>query len=348
MNMQEDRFFILFTRKLSGNASARELEELEIILRQQPELRFFSDELIKPLPGSETDLERAEDAYTADVMNMQLQGLWDDHTPRNEVYSINKKQRKKYFTGIAAAFIIAAAVGFALLKENKERLYTGNETATTKGSKSTVKLPDGTLVMLNANSSLKYDENFKTDKREVTLQGEAYFDVAHDARRPFIIHTNTADIKVLGTVFNVRSFKDGYFETALIKGKVSVFLKDQAEGSFVLKPGQKLMVQNKADNPGAKSKLRSVKIDSITIVDSLVVETSWTRDKLVFADKPLVEIVGELEKKFDVKIIFRSDKNKQIRYNGSFNDTDLDEILEIINMSKAIRYQRQKDTIFID
>ncbi|MCH5716398.1 DUF4974 domain-containing protein [Niabella hibiscisoli] len=202
--------------------------------------------------------------------------------------------------------------------------------------------------MLNANSSLKYDEHFKTDKREVTLQGEAYFDVAHDSGRPFIIHTPTADIKVLGTVFNVRSLKNGYFETALIKGKISVFLKNQAEGNFVLSPGQKLMVQNRADKPGTRGKASVVKIDSITVVDSLIAETSWTRDQLVFADKPLVEIAAELENIFDVKIIFRSDKYKQIRYNGSYNDADLDEILEIINMSKPIRYHREKDTVFIE
>lgn len=346
--MQEDRFLILFTRKLSGDASAKELEELETILCRQPELRFFFDELMKPLSRSETDLERAENAYTADIMSLQLQGLWDDKRQRTEVHNITRKRKKKYFIGIAAALAILMVISVALLADNQETLDRSNETATTKGSKSRVTLPDGTIVMLNANSSLKYNENFKKGKREVTLQGEAYFDVAHDPGRPFIIHTNAADIKVLGTIFNVRSFKDGYFETALIKGKVSVFLKNQAEGNFVLRPGQKLVVQDKTDQTGADKAGNSVTIDSITVLDSLVAETSWTRGQLVFADKPLIEIAGALEKIFDVKMIFRSDKNKMVRYDGSFNDTDLDEILEIINMSKPIRYQRQRDTIFIE
>ncbi len=346
--MQEERFFILFTRKLSGSASAAELEELEGILGQRPELRFVFDELIKPASQNDKDKERAEMSYTSDVMNMQLRGLWDKNTYQPGRPEANKKPGKKYLIPLAAALVIAAGIGLTLLKQKHADIPTSNETATTRRSKSTVKLPDGTIVMLNANSSLKYDEHFKTDKREVTLQGEAYFDVAHDSGRPFIIHTPTADIKVLGTVFNVRSLKNGYFETALIKGKISVFLKNQAEGNFVLSPGQKLMVQNRADKPGTRGKASVVKIDSITVIDSLVAETSWTRDQLVFADKPLVEIAAELENIFDVKIIFRSDKYKQIRYNGSYNDADLDEILEIINMSKPIRYHREKDTVFIE
>ncbi|WP_114790407.1 FecR domain-containing protein [Niabella yanshanensis] len=347
--MQEDRFFILFTRKLSGSASPAELEELEGILCKRSDLRFFFDELIKPASRNDKDLEQAEISYTSDVMNMQLRGLWDTNVYQPDKAIINKRARKKYLIPLAAVLLIAAGIGFTLLLKQKDAvLPVSNETATTRGSKSTVKLPDGTIVMLNANSSLKYDENFKTDKREVTLQGEAYFDVAHDSRRPFIIHTPAADIKVLGTVFNVRSFKNGDFETALIKGKVCVFLKNQAEGNFVLSPGQKLMVQAGTDKPGTRANASLVKIDSITVVDSLVAETSWTRDQLVFADKPLVEIAAELENIFDVKIIFKSNKNKQIRYNGSYNDTNLDEILEIINMSKPIKYYREKDTIFIE
>lgn len=345
--MQEDRFFILFSRKLSGAATSDELEELEEMLYRHPELLFFYHELIKPARRQDKELELAENSYISDVMNMQLQGVWDNGMILPEAGAHHQSKRKWYRIAVAAALVIVIGVGVILRQQHNVILHSTNETTTTRGSKSTVKLPDGTMVMLNANSSLKYDDDFKKDKREVILEGEAYFDVAHDAGRPFIIHTHTADIKVLGTVFNVRSFKGGYFETALIKGKVSVYLKNKAEGSFVLRPGQKLVVEDK-ENKSDRGTAGSVKIDTITIMDSLVAETSWTKDQLVFADKPLVDIAAELEKIFAVKIVFKSDKAKQVRYNGSYSDTDLNEILDIINMSKPIKYHREKDTIYID
>lgn len=348
----ENIFFRLFARKLSGNASAEELEQLEEILKQHPELQFFYNELIKPAQPHEGDLERAEQSYVADVMNMQLRGVWDNDNLLPPKRS-QPGRGKIYRLVLAAAVAIVLVGGFALLKATakKSTPHTSNETATTKGSKSTVKLPDGTVVMLNANSRLQYDENFnKMSRREVVLEGEAYFDVAHNEERPFIIHTKNADVTVLGTVFNVKTLQSGYFETALIKGKVAVHLKNRSKGDFVLTPGQKLMVgdKNDSDEIAGENKLSPVRIDTITLLDSLVVETSWTKNQLVFADKPLVEIAQELEQVFGVKIIFRSDKAKQARYNGAFSDVDLDEILKILDMSKPINYYREKNSIIIE
>ncbi|MGC4233059.1 MAG: FecR domain-containing protein [Niabella sp.] len=349
----ENMFFRLFARKLSGNASAEELEQLEEILKQHPELQFFYDELIKPAQPHERDLERAEQSYIADVMNMQLRGVWDNDNLVPPKRSRPGATGKIYRLAVAAAIAIVLVGGFALTKitGKKGTPHTSNETATTKGSKSTVKLPDGTVVMLNANSRLQYDESFnKMNRREVILEGEAYFDVAHNEERPFIIHTKSADVTVLGTVFNVKTLQNGYFETALIKGKVAIHLKNQAEGNFVLNPGQKLIVgdKNESDKTAGENKISAVRIDTITLMDSLVVETSWTQNQLVFADKPLVEIAEELEQVFGVKIIFRSDRAKQVRYNGAFSDADLDEIMKILNMAKPINYQREKDSIIIE
>ena len=82
-----------------------------------------------------------------------------------------------------------------------------NTVSTRKGSKSNVQLPDGTMAWLNADSKLIYDENFRGDFREVSLEGEAYFDVVKDKTKPFIIHTKAIDIRVLGTAFNVRAYE---------------------------------------------------------------------------------------------------------------------------------------------
>src|SRR4029078_631833 len=100
-----------------------------------------------------------------------------------------------------------------------------NTVSTKRGSKSKVQLPDGTQVWLNADSRIAYNEKFQGNLREVTLEGEAYFDVVRDEKRPFVIHTAAIDIKVLGTAFNVRSYaNEKNTETSLIRGSIEVTL----------------------------------------------------------------------------------------------------------------------------
>lgn len=345
----ENMFFRLFARKLSGSATAEDLEQLDEILEQHPELQFFYHELIKPAQPNAKSLEKAEQSFTSDVMKMQLSGVWDHHELPPEK-SRRGLVRKIYRIVVPAAAALIIAMLFLNVNTRKTRTTVSNETATTRGSKSTVKLPDGTTVMLNANSRLRYDETFKKNNREVTLEGEAYFDVAHDASSPFIIHTNNADIKVLGTTFNVRSMKNGYFETALIKGKVSVSLNDLQKRNFVLEPGEKLMVgeEGRENATPEKEHIKPVKIDHITKVDSLIAETSWTQDQLVFVDKPFAEIAEVLENAFSVKFIFKSEKARLYRYNGVYSDTDLNEILKILDCSKHFKYRREKHIVWIE
>src|SRR4030095_9403678 len=118
--------------------------------------------------------------------------------------------------------------------------------ATKNGNRTKIVLPDGSQVWLNAGSNLDYNNlNFNKDVREVSLNGEAYFDVAKNAGKPFIIHTKKMDIKVLGTTFNVRSYSDEKItEAALIKGSIEVTLKDRKDQKIILKPNEKIIIPN--------------------------------------------------------------------------------------------------------
>lgn len=287
----------------------------------------------------------AEQAYAAHFTKLHLQGLFDDEKKLAPVPRPTGFRRK--IARYAAAAVILSLAGFliSILKGKQESGSLKNEMATTKKSKSTITLPDGTVVMLNANSRISYNEKFKGDTREVTLSGEAYFDVVHDAAHPFIVHTKAGDIKVLGTAFNVRAFDDGVFETALIRGKVAIYLKQHKEENFVLSPGQKLVTNTE------ESRSDSIDIIPITTVkDTLVAETSWTKGQLVFGNKPLAEIAVELERTYGITIIFKSDETKQYRYTGVFDidNSSPDQILEILKLSKPINYQRDKNQITIE
>jgi ferric-dicitrate binding protein FerR (iron transport regulator) len=231
-----------------------------------------------------------------------------------------------------------------------------NEVVTKRGSKSSIKLPDGTIVRLNTDSRLTY-LNFTAGKnREVTLIGEAYFDVAHDSSRPFIIHTGKINIKVLGTSFNVRNYpQDKELETSLIKGKIEVSLDSRPEDIITLKPTEKLIIAKEQDELAAATKVTNnidnkVVLTSITYLrhDSLVAETSWLNDKMVFVNQPLDKIAIELERKYAITINFKDEKVKKYRYTGVFENVSLEKVFQLIKYSKNINYKIDNKNIVIE
>lgn len=115
------------------------------------------------------------------------------------------------------------------------------------GSQTKVVLPDGSVVCLNSGSVLKYDPAFVRNKnREVYLVGEGYFEVHKNTEKPFIVHTEDLNIKVLGTVFNIRAYKEEpNIEVALVEGKVNVFSQSEEKGNIVLRPNQRAVYDKK-------------------------------------------------------------------------------------------------------
>ncbi|MGJ7032464.1 FecR family protein [Niabella hirudinis] len=343
-NPLEYKLYRLLALKLSGDATSEELAAIDTILELHPGYRFLHDQLLKPEPVNIAKITKAEQAYAVHAVKLQLSESGPGSAAQPSLRAARAGTMSPYLKYIAATAVLLI-VGCAAFFYFKGRTGAGmpNEIATTNGSRSAVKLPDGSTVLLNANSKLSYSQTFKGKLREVRLEGEAFFDIASDAKRPFIIHTPEGEIKVLGTAFNVRSFADGTFETALIRGKVAIRLYKKGSESFVLEPGQKLVYKN--------AELRNadpVQIQPIIKKDSLIAETSWTKGRLVFVDKPLEDITSELERVFGVKIIFKSPVAKRYRYTGVFEDSDLNHILEILMLAKDFHYQQNKDQIFIE
>lgn len=337
----ENTFYRLVALKLSGEASTHELEELEHIVTTHPELRFFLDEIIKPISSNtEKEQELAEEYYASHSVNMYLNELWQNTAPIAEERSepIKSKRSKSIRYAIALSAIAVIGLTIVIRQFNMHTLWKENTTA--QDTKSVIKLVDGTIITLNTNSKLSYSNNFNPNNREVTLDGEAYFNVAHDPQHPFVIHTTAGDIKVLGTSFNVRAFQNGFFETILVRGKVAIFLKKHLDNNFVLAPGQKLTTYN------ANSTSDSVQVEAIQ--EYATMDTSTIAKGLVFTDQPLIAIANELEKSFDVTIDFRSEKTKQYRYTGKFDNLPLSQIFEILQLSKPIIIHRNKDHIEIE
>lgn len=180
-----------------------------------------------------------------------------------------------------------------------------------------IKLADGSTVILNANSKLKYPRIFNSSMREVTLLGEGYFDIRHDTAHPFIVHTGKFKVTVLGTAFNVKVYnKEKYITVTVTRGKVSV--SDNAKVLGVVTPDHQL----------------SYNTDDQKIVEMLVNSAKtigWQTNDLFLEDMTMQQAANVLEQRFDIKIRFSSESVKKCRFTGTFiHGEKLDDILRVI------------------
>lgn len=185
-------------------------------------------------------------------------------------------------------------------------------------------LADGTRVKLNSKSELIYPDNFSEHTREVTLIGEAYFDVAKDASKPFIVKANGIDVKVLGTSFNVSCYEQqSTIETTLVEGKVAVVIPNQPEE--IITPSQQLVFDK-------------TKQTSATATVDTRIYTSWINNKLIFKNERIDVILTKLQYWYDFEIEYDNENIKENRFSLEIDkDTDLNKILDLINFTSNIK-----------
>jgi len=365
----EERFWLLLSLKFSNEASLAELEELEAMLQRQPEL-FLQYEFFKKAwkkkeseqpPDNEYNkhLQRLSNNLSKPALRYEKSFSQEFITSKKSLFKNLRRYKQIIFSAVAASVLIVIA-GIIFLKNKEKKLLpqTSANTVTTKpGSKSKVQLPDGTLVWLNADSRIVYDNNFQGKYREVQLTGEAYFEVVKDKEHPFIIHTKTIDIKVLGTVFNVRSYEnEKTTQTSLLKGSVEITIHN-AGRKIVLKPNEKLIVQNgatalnndrlpvKENNDEALITLKQIHLIE---KDSSAPETLWIKNKLVFDNEPLEEIALEIERWYDVHVTITNDELKTEKFSGIFEDESMNEVLEALRLTGNFKYSINKKEVTIE
>ncbi|MHA4809164.1 FecR family protein [Flavitalea flava] len=373
--MQEDRFWLLVSLKLSGEATPEELSELDALLQASPEMGLKLDMLNniwrEKHPGLSVRKEEALNKHLLRLSNhfakpaLQYETISEVEElvfPEDPVRLIPKK-RWLWTTIGAAAAIIGLVVLFSLDGSIKEKKEIAQNTVSTKpGSKSKIQLPDGTQVWLNADSRITYNENFQGagNSREVQLTGEAYFDVAKDKDHPFIIHTSSIDVNVLGTSLNIRSYtNEKNTETVLIRGSIEVTLRNHPDKKIILKPNEKLVVKNeKAVVSSALAKTDQKEEDGkkpIMIVgkvhfqkkDSTASEVMWVKNKLVFDGESLEEVVLKIERWYNVKVRITDESLKSTQYSGVFEDESLKQVMEALRLTGNFRYLINKKEVII-
>ena len=354
----EERFWSLVSQKLAGEATPDELKELEELLRLHPEwglrMQAFSN-LWQTRPSGTIN--------KADAFNRHMQRLSTHQAPPPMQYEPtttknNPRPRRILWTTLATAAACLLTALFFLYQYKKEPTTGPNTITTRPGSRSKVQLPDGSLVWLNADSKLSYALS-PTGYREVNLTGEAYFDVAKDKNHPFLIHTPTMDIKVLGTVFNVRSYgNDRNTEADLFQGSIEVALHGNPDKKIVLQPSEKLLVHNnemavtgiKTDpkkDEDADQPIMTLGKVRYRQEDSSYLEALWIKNQLVFDNLTLEELALRLERWYAVKVTITDEKLKSQRFSGRFELENLQQVMEAIRLSGDLRYSIEKKEVII-
>lgn len=245
-----------------------------------------------------------------------------------------------FYLAAASVIFVASLLG-VLLSTNDIEVRVLEELSleqeTTNGGLRHMVLSDGTEVWLNAGSSLKYPGDFtKKERREVYLEGEAFFDVYENRDKPFIVRTSGVSISVLGTTFNVKSYaKDHVVETTLVSGKVTISSDEVDSLSVTLQPNQQALFSKES---------RKIELKDLHDTGSL---TEWRNGWMIFDDEPFSKIQQRLERWYNVTIHVEDPRSLLCTFSGKFKDKTLEEVLEIFSHTVPIRYHIDGTRVFI-
>ncbi len=357
--MSKARFIELWAKRESGAITLLEQQELARLLAENEHFANLSDILGNMAISVEPEDENAGDYLEKRWLSLESKIKASESElatvlPSRPVFTL----KRMLVAASVIAVVITAALTFDRWPSPHQKQAENNIFYTKKGSKSNLVLPDGTRVWLNADTKITYGKSFGEKLREVYLEGEAFFDVVKNPSVPFVVHTTTMDVKVLGTAFNVRSYADeSSAQTSLIRGAVEIELKEAADKKIQLRPDEKIIVRKEIsdrEHSGAASGVAASPEILITHIkksaaDSAAMETLWVKNKLAFDHQELEKIAQQLERWYDVKILIEGDQLKQTKFNGTFASESLEEVLDAFKLTSAVgfTYQVNKNIITI-
>ncbi len=371
--MDQDKIYILLARFIAGEATPEELEQLEWAFLANPELRKLAESLPewRQSPPKGITSEEEQQLLQRGLQKFKSLSVTSDPTPSFDpaIYANPTpptRIRRLPASWIAAASIAILAIG-ALLYFHAAKPPDVSRTspaviAAAKGTRSFMKLPDGSQLWLNAGSRVTFNDGYATGERELTLEGEAFFDVKHDPLHPFIIHTGRLEVKVLGTTLNIKAYPgDSSVETTLINGKVEIGIAGDSQTSIILHPNEKVIIPTgvAADFPAKRSDSAAQQSSVNTPVsftrrpivpdrtDGTITETSWVENKLVFRQETLAGLATQLERWYNVKIIFNDDRYQRDTISGTFPDVPISDVMHALQITAGFHYSVGRDTVRI-
>lgn len=365
MNSISNRIWILMSRSLNGEATAEEENELIQLLAGDDALRQ-QYAVMRALWRATTPAEpEADNTPESDVNVSRILQL---ARVEQAVSSTGKSKLRRLYPQRIAIVAAAASALFAVAywqffshTHNDEAVITAQ-----KGSRTQAKLPDGSTVWLNAGSSVTYRNDFAGATREVVLKGEAYFDVVKNAGKPFIVHAAGIDIRVLGTSFNVKAYRtDKAVETTLISGLVQVsHTGSKGDRPILLHPDEKLVIPRKKivatdiaesgsndDNATEGEDLqltesRVLHLDGAQTT-TILAETAWIYNRLVFNGESFGELAPQLERWYNIQVVFTDDRLKKLQFNGSFENETVEQAFTALSTAVPFRFRTEGHKVLV-
>ena len=365
----------MISRKLSGEASLEELRELQQWLDDNPEMAYKAD-LYTAFFEHPPRREQSDAKHVASWEKLQskLAEAFPENfgnniiadEPAPSVFAVYKK-----WIAIAASLVLITITCMFFLhyniqeKQLAEAATSTNEMNTMPGTRSKTVLPDGTVVWLNSDSRITYNADFGQTQREVMLTGEAFFDVAHNAEVPMIVHAKNVNIRVKGTAFNVRSYPESkQVETSLIRGSVELTTNADPERKILLKPNEKIVVDVVPDTAtviavNAISERTPVKVSTATNKSlyhieqlqesrfNIIPEISWVQNRLVFDNEVFTEVISKMEKWYNVKIILENNTLAVKNFSGAFAKEDITTALQALQLINDFHFEIKDGVVYI-
>lgn len=316
--MQKERLQYLISNMLNGNLSTPEKKELTEWLDSGK----ADDDCIAAWNEAENDIDdKLKEEIWGGIKSRILLNL-----RRRRRTSLEHLYRTCRIAAMVAVILCCGIAAYYIMGDkttpkSRSQVYSFS---VEPGQKANMRLADGTVVWLNSASRITFDEDYNINERVVNLDGEAFFDVAKNPGKKFIVKCNGMEVEALGTEFNVKAYPgDSIITTTLAMGKVKVTYKKQ---SLTLLPKDVATFSLK------RHTIQASKVEDIAVADY------WRSGQLVFDGEPLASIAQTIERMYNVKVNLKSEQLKNIRFTGTIQNNSLTNIIHIIGLSYPLTY----------
>lgn len=330
--MENNEYILLLRRFLTGETAPEEKQVLSDWFR--------SDLLREELDGFVRSKweETTNSTIPADLRERMFQRI------QNRIITDTGVKRKNKVSTLRNAIRYVAVILFVVGTGLGSHLYTKHVlwdvpakdylVRADKAQKASLVLPDGTRVWLNSDSEIKYTSLYGEEDRRISLDGQAYFEVAKDSLRRFIVQAGDLAVEALGTSFDVKAYQDDNLAVVtLFEGKVKASAR--REETFLL-PDQSVEYNKE------KGLLH---MEMLSDASSACL---WRNNELSFKDETLSEIATLLNRMYNIQVLFKTESVKHLRFTGVITNNSLENIIELISLTSPIKYTSKGDTIIID
>ncbi|MCW9708118.1 FecR family protein [Fodinibius salsisoli] len=341
---------------ISGNCSEEEKQKIDQWINEDPEhARMIND--LKAIWEERPDRQEwdAEEGWNEFLNNLEKQ----DHSHLRLVKEASRRSKESYRISenrkvrgrprffkyrVAAAAVLFLVLAFASLfiydrynhsDSAEEATLVMQEIVAEKGQRSQFKLNDGTKIWLNGGSTIKVSAEFNSDIRKVYLEGEAFFDVASDPKRPFIIEAGQSITQVLGTKFGLQAYPDEDIRLVVQEGKVA--FGGVKEENTIEVASNKMALMSGKDEIDVKN------------VENLGLYIGWVEGRLIFKNTPFKEVLKRLNRWYGIKYNLVDSSLTERTITGEFRDEAVSEVLDLITLTMGIDYEKKDGHItFMD